>query len=201
MNTTAVTQTPVPDNLDGRRAHSPGWPPRTILTREGERILRAELEQLRRDLGGGMAERLRDARAFGAPAVNDEYLQIQEEEIVMAVRAARLDELLERAEVIDGGPRDGRAAVGTIVTVKDIESGELDEHELVGGHEAPRANAASVASPIGEALIDREAGAVVEVQLPKGRIRRLQILEIRPVDHGLAAKDGDGVGRASRQEP
>jgi transcription elongation factor GreA len=183
MNTTITkTQIAIPDNPNGPRADAPGCPPRAIITRDGERILRAELERLRFELGGGMAERRREARAFGAPAANDEYLQIQEEEIVMAVRAARLDELLERAEVVDGGPPEGRAAVGTIVAVKDIESGKHEEYELVGGHETPRANAASASSPIGEALIDRTMGAVVEVDLPKGRRRRLQILQIRAVD-------------------
>lgn len=132
-----------------------------------------------------MAERLREARAFGAPASNDDYLQIQEEENVMAVRAARLDELLERARVVDGGSLDGRAAVGTAVEVKDLESGEISQQELVGGHEEPRVNTASAASPIGEALIGREAGAIVQVHLPKGGSRRLEILQVRQVDHGL----------------
>lgn len=162
-----------------------GAPPSAVITRDGERALRAELERLRAELKGGMAERLREARAFGAPAGNDDYLQIQEEEIILAVRAARLDELLERARIVDSGSLDGRAAVGTIVEVRDMESGELKEHELVGGHGAPRANAASAASPIGEALIGREAGAIVEVQLPKGGSRRLEILRVRPLDHAL----------------
>jgi len=126
-----------------------------------------------------MAERLREARAFGAPAGNDDYLQIQEEEIILAARAARLDELLERACVVDGGSLDGRAAVGTTVEVRDIESGELREHELVGGHGALGANAVSAGSPIGEALLGREAGAIVEVQLPKGGSRRLEILRVK----------------------
>jgi transcription elongation factor GreA len=162
-----------------------GAPPSAVITRDGERALRAELERLRAELEGGMAERLREARAFGPPAGNDDYLQIQEEEIILAVRAARLDELLERARIVDSGSLDGTAAVGTIVEVRDMESGELKEHELVGGHGASRANAASAASPIGEALIGREAGAIVEVQLPKGGSRRLEILRVRPLDHAL----------------
>jgi transcription elongation factor GreA len=199
MNTTAYKQTPVPPDFSGPRALTPGCPPRTIITRDGERALRAELELLRRELGGGLAERLREARAFGAPATNDEYLQIQEEEVVMAVRAARLDELLQRAEVVDGSSLEGRVAVGTVVSVKDIESGKLEEHEIVGGHEGPRANAASASSPIGEALIDRTIGAVVEVHLPKGRRRRLQILQIRSVDQKRPSKVG-AKGTADVQE-
>lgn len=185
MNTTAEIQTTVLDHPNGSPAYPSGGPPRTILTRDGERVLRAERERLRCELGDRLAQRLREARDFGAPAGNDEYLQIQEEEIVMAIRAARLDELLGRARVVDGGSLDGRAALGTLVAVKDIETGERKEHELVGGHEAPRADAASAASPIGEALIGRKAGSIVEVRLPKGGSRRLEIVGVRPADHAL----------------
>lgn len=185
MTTTAQTETVVHDNSNGSHVGTVGAPASAVITREGERALRAELERLRRELEGGMADRLREARAFGAPASNDDYLQIQEEEIILAVRAAHLDELLERARVVDSGSLDGRAAVGTIVEVKDLDSGELTEHELVGGHEAQRANAASAASPIGQALIGREAGGIVEVHLPKGGWQRLEIVRIRPVEHAL----------------
>lgn len=180
MTTTAPTQTAVHDKPNGPDAGNVGAPPSAIITRDGERLLRAELERLRHELEGGMAERLREARAFGAPAGNDDYLQIQEEEIILAVRAARLDELLERAEIVDSRTLDGTAVVGTIVKVKVTDSGEWMEHELVGGHEAPRANAASAASPIGQALIGREAGDIVEVDLPKGGSQRLEIVHVRP---------------------
>jgi transcription elongation factor GreA len=184
MTTTAATQAVVRDDSTAPPS-GVGAPPSAIITREGERVLRAELERLRRELKGGMAERLREARSFGAPADNDDYLQIQEEEIILAVRAARLDELLERARVVDGGSLDGRAAVGTVVEVKDLESGKVREHELVGGHGAPRADAVSAAAPIGEALIGQKAGAVVEVELPKGGSRRLEILQVRALDQAL----------------
>jgi transcription elongation factor GreA len=185
MTTTAQTQTPIQDNPNRSHAGTVGAPPSTIITRDGERVLQEELERLRHELECGMAERLREARAFGAPAGNDDYLQIQEEEIILAVRAARLDELLERAQVIDSGSLDGRAAVGTIVEVKNTDNGELVRHALVGGHEAPRANTASAASPIGQALIGRKAGEIVVVHLPKGGRQRLEIVGVRPAEQAL----------------
>jgi transcription elongation factor GreA len=190
MTTTAQNQTPIQDNPNRSHAGTVGAPPSTIITRDGERVLQEELERLRHELECGMAERLREARAFGTPAGNDEYLQIQEEEIILAVRAARLDELLERAWVVGDGTHDGRAAVGTIVDVEDPESGELTEHELVGGHEALRANAASAASPIGQALLGREAGEIVEVHLPKGGSRHLEIVRVRLAAHALPLGKG-----------
>jgi len=185
MTTTAQTQTPILNTPNGSHAGTVGAPPSAIITCDCERVLQAELKRLRHELGGGMAERLREARGFGAPAGNDEYLQIQEEEIILAVRAARLDELLERAQVVGSVRFDGRAAMGTIVEVEDAESGERVEHELVGGHEALRANAASAASPIGQALLGREAGEIVEVHLPKGGSQRLEIVRVRPAAHAL----------------
>jgi transcription elongation factor GreA len=185
MTTTAQTQTPIHDSPNGSHAGTVGAPPSAIITRDRERLLRQELEHLRRELEGGMAERLREARAFGPPAGNDEYLQIQEEEIILAVRAARLDELLERAQVVGNDTHDGSAAVGTTVEVEDYESGELTEHELVGGHESLRANAVSAASPIGQALLGRKAGEIVEVRLPKGGIQRLEIVRVRLPAHAL----------------
>ena len=185
MTTTAQTQTVVHDKPKRSRD---GAPPSAIITRDGERALRAELARVRRELEGDMAQRLREARAFGAPAGNDDYLQIQEEEIILAVRATRLEKLLERAEVVDGGMLDGRAAVGTIVEVKDTKSGRLIERELVGGHEAPRADAATAASPVGQALIGREAGEIGLVQLPEGRSQRLEILTVRPAERAPLRK-------------
>lgn len=189
MTTTAQIQTVAHDKRNGSHADTAGVPPRAVITREGEQALRAELERLHWELEGGMADRLREARAFGAPAGNDDYLQIQEEEIILAARAARLDELLGQALVVDPGSLDGRAAVGTIVEVRNLDSGELREYELVGGHEEPRPNAASVASPIGQALIGREAAEIVDVHLPKRGSQRLEIVRIRHIDRTLEAQD------------
>lgn len=185
MNISAQNQPPVHDKPSGPDAGSGGAPPSAIITREGEAALRAELERLRRELENGMVERLREARAFGAAAGNDDYLQIQEEELILSLRVARLEELLGRAQVVDSRSLNGRAAVGTIVEVRNVESDEVSERELVGGHEAPRANAVSAASPVGQALIGHEAGAVVEVQLPRGGSQRLEIVRVRSAEHAF----------------
>jgi transcription elongation factor GreA len=127
-----------------------------------------------------MAGRLKEARTFGEPAGNDDYLQIQEEEVVLASRVRRLEALLATAHLVDNGSRDGIAAVGTVVEVEDLGTGERGEHRLIGGHEAaPAHNAASAASPIGQALIGKAPGAVVEVALPRGQTRTLKVLAVR----------------------
>ncbi len=87
--------------------------------------------------------------------------------------------------------------MGTIVEVKNSDNGELMEHELVGGYEAPRAKTASAASPIGQALIGRKAGEIVVVHLPKGGRQRLEIVGVRPVGRTFSTQDERGP-RCSR---
>ena len=55
-----------------------------IITRVAERALRVELDRRRHELEVEFAARLREARTFGAAGGNDDYLQIKEEEAVLA---------------------------------------------------------------------------------------------------------------------
>jgi transcription elongation factor GreA len=154
---------------------------RSFITRTGEQALREELDRRRHQLEIGFAERLRDARGFGEAAGNDEYLQIKEEETVLAAGIARLEELLASATVVDEvDVENGVASIGTVVVVSDRDSGVVDEHLLVGGYEPLAANTVSANSPIGQALMGRRAGEDVEVQLPRERTRRLRVLAVRP---------------------
>ena len=155
--------------------------PRPIITREGEQALRGELDRLRHQVQVGFASRLRDARAFGEAAGNDEYLQIKEEEAVLWAAIGQLDGLLSTATVVDeAGLASGVATIGNIVVVRDLDSGAVDERLLMGGYEALIPNAASANSPVGRALMGRRAGDEVEVQLPGRRTRRLEVVAVRP---------------------
>ena len=176
LQSTAVTSA---RSTAGLAVPSPA--PRSFITRAGEEALRDELNRRRNELEIGFAERLRDARAFGEAAGNDEYLQIKEEEAVLTAGIARLEELLAAATVVsevDVG--NGVASIGTVVVVSDRDSGAVDEHVLIGGYEALTPNAASANSPIGRALMGRRAGDDVEVQLPRRRTRRLRVAAVRP---------------------
>lgn len=156
--------------------------PLAILTREGEQALRAELDRLRRRLDVEFVSRLRDARAFGDIAGNDEYLQIKEEEAVLAARIARLERLLSTATVLDEADfPSGVAAIGSVVVVTDLDSGEMEELRLIGGHERLTAGAISVNSPVGRALAGQTVGDEVELTLPRSRTRRLRVAGVRSV--------------------
>ena len=74
----------------------------------------------------------------------------------------------------NGAIRFGRTAV-----MEDLESGEEMSYKLVGPYEADvQAGTISVTSPLGKALIGKEAGDEVRVQTPKG-VKNFEILEVQ----------------------
>ena len=120
-----------------RRFSAPRAP--AVLTREGERELRATLRRLHHQLSVEFAARLSQARTFGEIAGNDDYLQTLEEEAVLRSRIARLEGLLDSATVVSDSPRTGGGvAIGTTVQVEDLASGAIQEHRLVGDYEELR---------------------------------------------------------------
>jgi len=124
---------------------------------------------------------LREARGYGEIDHNDDYLQIKEEEAVVASRAHRLATLLGSATVVKAsGAQRGVASIGSVVEVEDLASGDVREYRLTGGYEEMRANDISANSPIGQALLGRQRGDEVTVELPGDRSVVLGIIAIRP---------------------
>ena len=152
---------------------------RPIITTGHERALRVELDRLRHHLEVEFAERLREARVFGSPDVNDDYLQIKEEEAVPAAGIAHISMLLETAVVVDEGEvGEGVVTLGSVVWVRDPDSGRRQKLRLIGGHEPLTRGVASAGSPVGRALMGRRPGDAVEVGLPNGRRRQLKIVRV-----------------------
>jgi transcription elongation factor GreA len=153
---------------------------RAIISRDGKRMIGAELSRLRHQLEVEFPERLRDARDFGEIDENDDYLQIKEEEAVLASRIERLQLLLDSATVVDRPARGaGPVTIGSVVEVEDVASGKIREHRLAGDYERLGANDVSASSPIGRALFGRATGERVAVTLPDGRDRVLKITAVR----------------------
>lgn len=173
----SVTQ---PMHQEEERLHAPRPAPRAILTREGEETMRAELDRLRRQLNGEFTERLREARGFGASYENDEYLQIKEEEAVLASRIRQLEGLLESARIVDEESASGVVAIGSLAEVKDLRSGRVRKHRITGGFEPAEVGDVSAISPVGQALLGRSPGERVEVELPNGRTVAFEVVAVEP---------------------
>lgn len=153
--------------------------PRAIITPDGERALRLELDRLRLELNAEYPERLRQAREFGDGGNNDDHLQIKEEEEVLRSRIARLEALLDGATVSDSTPsNDGVIGIGALVEVENSRSGRRTTHRLIGSFALQEPGDVSASSPVGQALLGCSVGDSVEVELPTGRRRKLRIVAV-----------------------
>jgi transcription elongation factor GreA len=69
--------------------------------------------------------------------------------------------------------------VGSLVNVKDQDSGKADQYSIVGSTEAnPAQKKLSNESPVGRALLGHKKNDIVTVQLPNGTSRDLKITKI-----------------------
>jgi transcription elongation factor GreA len=122
--------------------------------------------------------RLRVAREFGEMANNDEHLAIREEEAVLAARIARLEDILSRATEVRSEAEES-VTIGSIVIVLDMDTQERLEYVIGSAHGVMSRGTVSALSPVGRALLGRRVGERVSVQLPHGRRRDLELIEIR----------------------
>ena len=152
----------------------------SLITPEGLKKLRAEIEHLSTVKRREVADRIQEAREFGDISENSEYDDAKNEQALLEQRIAQLEERLRRASVVDDKKIDtDTVGVGVRVHVKDQKSGESRKFQIVGPTEAdPAEQKLSNESPIGKALYGHKKGDVVSVDVPRGPKKKLKITKI-----------------------
>ena len=149
------------------------------MTNEGYAKLESELEHLKIVRRKEVAEKIKEALAFGDISENSEYDEAKNEQADLEKRILKLENMVRNAVIVDESQIDiTKVTVGCHVKVKDMEFDEVVDYHIVGSTEAdPFEFRISNESPLGMALMGQEAGAVVEVQAPDG-ILQYEVLEI-----------------------
>ncbi|MCS6950161.1 MAG: transcription elongation factor GreA [bacterium] len=149
-----------------------------ILTREGYQKLKQELEYLKTEGRAQSAERIRRARAQGDLSENFEYHEAKRAQAMLEGRIRELQRILEIAQVVEHlpGEEDGAVIIGSVVTVQDLEHGEEWTFRVVDTASAAvfgsdeEVEHVSAASPIGQAVVGKKVGDIVQVQTPDGTV-------------------------------
>jgi transcription elongation factor GreA len=151
-----------------------------ILTPEGLDKLKAEIQYLSSERRREVAERIKEAREFGDISENSEYDDAKNEQAMLEARIAALEDKLRSASVIDASELTNDVVrVGSVVNVKDQDSGKASQYTIVGSTEADPSEAKlSNESPVGKALLGHRRGDIVSVGLPNGKARNLKITKI-----------------------
>jgi transcription elongation factor GreA len=153
----------------------------TILTRDGLEKLRAELGRLREVERPHATQALREAREAPDFQESTAFAQAVEQLQLVERRIGQLEGKLANARVVenDASADTGRAAFGSVVTLRQEPDGEPVAYRIVGEDEADiGAGKLSAAAPLAVALIGQAAGARVAVDTPRGTLE-FRILEIR----------------------
>ena len=151
-----------------------------LLTQEGYQKLEDEVEFLKTVRRKEVADRIKVAISFGDISENAEYDEAKNEQAFNEGRILQLETMLKNAEVVDESEiSTDKVSVGCIVRVMDYDFDEEVEYTIVGSAEAdPMNNKISNESPVGEALLNKKVGDVVEANIPGG-VAKFEILEIR----------------------
>jgi transcription elongation factor GreA len=153
-------------------------PEPTRLTGTGLATLQAELEELRTVRRPEVIARVKHARELGDLRENADYEAARNEQSFLEGRIQALEHQLRTVVVIPGST-DGRIGLGSTV-VAEVQ-GETVELHVVGSREADPANGRiSDVSPVGKAMLGREAGDEVLVRTP-GHDVTYRIVEVRPI--------------------
>jgi transcription elongation factor GreA len=150
-----------------------------ILTPEGYKKLKAEIEHLQNDKRREVAERIRVAREFGDIAENAEYDDAKNEQAMLEHKIAQLEERLLSARVITKREiSKDTVSVGSKVRLRDVDAKVTVEYHIVGAAEAnPAENKLSNESPVGKAIMGKKKGETVTVAAPRGALK-FKIMEI-----------------------
>jgi len=149
------------------------------LSKEGYEKLEAELRDLKTRGRKQIAEDIAEARAKGDLSENAEYDAAKEAQGHLETRIAKLENTLATSRIIDSKDIDtSKVYLLSKITILNKKVGKEMTYQLVSKDEADfAAGKISVDSPIGKALLGKEKGEIVEVDVPAGKLE-LEIMDI-----------------------
>jgi transcription elongation factor GreA len=152
---------------------------RVPMTQDQYDRKKAELDRMQGAEMIELTKRVATARSMGDLSENAEYHAAREDQGLLQAKINHLKDKLARAVIVDPSelPSD-RVVFGARVRIRDVDSGEEEEYELVGpGDEDYENNKILTTSPRGRGLMGKKVGEVAEVTIPRG-VLRYEIVEI-----------------------
>jgi transcription elongation factor GreA len=149
------------------------------MSREGYEKLETELTYLITVKRAEVAQKLKEARAFGDLSENAEYDEAKNEQGILEATIAEMENTLANAEIVDDDRiSTNEVGIGSIITIKNLKKDRIEKIQIVGTTEAnPEKNKISDESPIGKAALKKKVGEVFSVEAPVGQIE-FEIIEI-----------------------
>src|SRR5690554_1321016 len=151
----------------------------TYMTEEGYRKLKEEVEYLESVKRPEISKQIGEARDKGDLSENAEYDAAKEAQGMLEAKISQMKAVLASARMID------ESLIGTDsvkimnrVTMKNLKTQKMMTYTLVPETEADfKQSRIAVNSPIGQGLMGKKVGDVVDIQIPSG-VLSVEIVEI-----------------------
>lgn len=151
----------------------------TYMTEEGYNKLKEELAHLESVKRPEISKQIGEARDKGDLSENAEYDAAKEAQGMLEAKISQLKGVLVTARLID------KTAIGTDsvkimnrVTMKNLKTNKLMTYTLVSETEADfKQGKIAVNTPIGQGLMGKKVGDVVDITIPSG-VLSVEIIEI-----------------------
>lgn len=149
------------------------------MTKEGYEKLKAELDELKSDGRAKAAKAIAEAREKGDLSENAEYDAAKDAQGMLEAKINELDRIMANARILDESELDtSNVTILSNVRMMNKRSNKEITYTLVSKAEADlKAKKISVDSPIGQGLLGKAVGDVVDITTPGGNIS-FEILEI-----------------------
>ena len=153
---------------------------KSILTYAGLQELEAELEDLKVNKRKEVAQKIKEAREQGDLSENAEYDAAKDEQRDIEARIEEIEKILKNVEVVaEEDIDDTKINVGCHIKIHDYEYDEDLEFSIVGSTQTNSLEGKiSNESPLGRALIGKEVGDIVELEMNE-EVTKYKVLEIK----------------------
>ncbi len=152
---------------------------KVYMSKDGFEKLKKELDTMKNEKRAEIQEAIATARDHGDLKENAEYHAAREAQGLLEAKIRQLDDKLARTEIVDSSniPTDA-IHFGAKIEVEDLDTGDIENYELVGAGDDDPINGKIVASsPFAQALLEHKVDDKVEVNAPAG-VLRYKVLKI-----------------------
>ena len=142
------------------------------VTEEGLQKHKDELEKLRTVERPMIARLIADARDKGDLTENAEYSAAKEEQAMLEMKIARLEDIIAKSRIIDESKIDSSTVrILNKVKIRNRVNNSVREYQLVPESEANfKQGKIAVSSPIAQGLMGKKVGEIVQIKVPAGII-------------------------------
>ena len=149
------------------------------LTKDGLKNLTIELDDLTGRARTDIAKQIGEARDKGDLSENAEYDAAKDAQGLLELKISKLQSIVANAKVIDETKLDtSKVMIMAKVKIKNLNNGSEITYTLVPEQEADLSQGKiATSTPIGQALMGKKVGDVMEVKVPAGDVK-FELLDI-----------------------